>query len=179
MLTLLSKHTADWGAWSVFMLCITHACHFWQGIHYFSVARYLRSVLVLSPLFLALSCASFHLFLKIYIEWLISIMYFLLPDIKFNFLRLGSKTELRRLIEMSLCPTGVKPGKSLFLLQPFHFQAVSFFANTWVEFLLGNIETIGQMGVLPDRCRSAIQVIYLDFKMGSPGIHKFFFLNLF
>lgn len=69
------------------------------------------------------------------------------------------------------CPSGVKPE-----VPP---PLSSFFRDAWVEILLGTIETIGQTGALSNGCRRAIQAVYLDFKMGSPDIHRIFFLDLF
>lgn len=40
---------------------------------------------------------------------------------------------------------------------------------------MGNTERVGQMGAMQDGCGRAIQVIYLDFKMGSQDIHIFSF----
>lgn len=122
----------------------------------------------------------FILFWKIHIEWFIYILYFLLPGIQLNVLRAGSKSESRRLLgKKSLLLSVWCKGCFFFNLSSFLTSSASFLRDTWVEILLGNTKTIGQMGALPEGCGRAIQVVYLDFKMGSLDIQRGFFLDLF
>lgn len=129
-----------------------------------------------------LLCVSFHLFWK-NTYWAIHFHSFSFPfsstwyPIKLSEGRVQKWIEeINRKMSVTV-PLVWNLRKSLFLLQPFLFHSVSFLSYTWVEFLLGNIETIGQMGALPDGCGHAIQAVYLDFKMGSPDIHRFFFFG--
>lgn len=88
-----------------------------------------------------LLCVSFHLFCKIHIERFISIhfhFHLLLPAIQLNFLRAGSKTEMRRLIEKCLllslwCKTW---GKACFFFNlssstPSHFSETLGWNSSW------------------------------------------------
>lgn len=78
ILALLLKQPADWEAWSIFMLWITHGCHFSQPILYVCLPCYLCSALISSQ-FLSWSpfCVSF--ILESTNVLFISIMCFLLP----------------------------------------------------------------------------------------------------
>lgn len=155
------------------MLCITHACHFWQGIYYFYVSRYIVSVLVLPPS-QALMCVSFHLLKKK--KYILSDSFPYHINSTWYPIKCSQGMFHCWIAQINRCLVSVpqvrNPRQTLSLLL---FLSVSFLRSTWVEFLLGRIETIGQTGAISDGCGCATQEVYLDLRMGSPDIHNFFF----